>query len=191
MRSHAWLVDFEDSFTYNIAAEVEKQGLSCEIVPWQRLRDPFASKGVELPQLIILGPGPGHPDEYGVGPRLSTLWSTGIPLCGICLGHQLIGQLLGLDVVRSKNPLHGEKQKLSVPPRWQKLGLPASVEVQRYNSLAVKAQARLPDGWEGWVHEGEYMGFAHARAISYQFHPESVGTSCPEAFFRPLCRTSL
>lgn len=181
-----WLIDFEDSFTYNIAAELERQQLACEIRPWQRLNE----RTVELPGLIVLGPGPGHPDDYGVGPRISTLWSTGVPLAGICLGHQLLGQLLGLRIERSHHPLHGAKQELSVPRAWRSLGLPKRVSVQRYNSLAVKSGA-VPSDWEAWQWEGELMGLKHSRAISYQFHPESVGTSCPQAFFKPLARLSL
>lgn len=182
----AWLIDFEDSFTYNVAAEIERAGLECEVVSWTHLKGPLRLEDGELPQLIVLGPGPGHPDDYGVGPRLATWWTTGIPMAGICLGHQLLGRMLGLEVARAKVPLHGERTTLSVPRAWQELELPEALEVQRYNSLAVRASAPLPEGWTGWTHQGEYVGFLHARAISYQFHPESVGTSCPRALFRPL-----
>ena len=184
--SQVWLIDFEDSFTYNVAAEIERLGLKCEVLPWTTLRGQVRSQESDLPQLIVLGPGPGHPDEYGVGPRLATWWTTGVPMAGICLGHQLIGRMLGLQVERSKNPMHGEKVGLAVPKDWRSLGLPAQIEVQRYNSLAVQASQDLPEGWSGWREDGEYIGFKHLRAISYQFHPESVGTSCPRELFRPL-----
>lgn len=186
-----WLIDFEDSFTFNVAAELERSGARCEVLPWTHLRDPVRREESELPQLIVLGPGPGHPDEYGVGPRLATWWTTGVPLAGICLGHQLIARMLGLRVERSTKPLHGETVSPPVPLSWQRLGLPQEITVQRYNSLGVPVLSGLPEGWEGWEYEGEYIGLKHRRAMSYQFHPESVGTSCPRELFRPLLDLAL
>lgn len=182
-----WLVDFEDSFTYNIAAEFEALGRPVEVIPWRGLTLPAQTR----PGLLVLGPGPGHPDEYPIEEILLAWWKSGVPLGGICLGHQLIARFLGLPVTRSVLPAHGEAFVWRVPAKWRKQHrLPTFVEVQRYNSLAVPARA-LPRGWSGWEESGEWVAFSHARALSFQFHPESVGTSCPRQFFLPLCELAL
>ncbi len=185
--SQVWLVDFDDSFTYNIAAEFLRHGIECKVIPWREWTVP----STRFPRLLVLGPGPGHPDEYQIEDRLMAWWKTSVPIAGICLGHQFIARFLGLPVARSKHPAHGEAFIWPVPLPWQrKLNLPKQVEVQRYNSLGVPART-LPRGWTGWEEGGEWMALSHERALSYQFHPESVGTSCPDAFFLPLCRLAL
>ena len=164
-----WIIDFDDSFTYNIASEPHTL----------------------VPKLLILGPGPGHPDEYKIESILLEWWKTQVPIVGLCLGHQFIARFLGLNVERSHRPIHGEAIRLKTPPYWREhFRLPSQLEVQRYNSLAVKAKP-LPSGWKGWEHEGEWISFSHKRAISYQFHPESVGTSCPEALFQTMTSFTL
>ncbi len=177
-----WLVDFEDSFTYNVAAELTAAGLSCEVVPWR-----LAREAEMAPRLIVLGPGPGHPDDYAFLPTLAQWWSAGHALAGVCLGHQIIARHLGLSVERARRPVHGQAETISVAGDWVGLLGPGVARVQRYNSLAVPERA-LPAGWRGWSHEGEIIGLWHARALSYQFHPDSVGTSCPRRFFAPLAR---
>jgi anthranilate/para-aminobenzoate synthase component II len=182
-----WLIDFDDSFTHNIASEFYLLGFPCRVISWRNWNAPEA----ELPGLLVLGPGPGHPDDYGIETHMMSWWKSGVPIVGICLGHQMIARFLGLPVVRAKHPCHGETVDLITPEDWRKrLNLPRQIQVQRYNSLAVK-QRQLPRGWQGWAHEGEWLAFRHKRVISYQFHPESVGTSCPEKFFRPLCELAL
>jgi anthranilate/para-aminobenzoate synthase component II len=182
-----WLIDFDDSFTHNIAAEFFRHNLTCRIIHWKEWKAP----GTDRPKLLVLGPGPGHPDEYGVEEKLMLWWKTPVPIAGICLGHQFLARFLGLPVERSPRPAHGESMSWSVPVTWQRrFQMPKRVEVQRYNSLGVPARA-LPRGWSGWEEGGEWVALAHERALSYQFHPESVGTSCPEAFFLPLCRLAL
>jgi len=185
--SQVWLVDFDDSFTYNIAAEFLRQGLECQIIPWREWTLPQTRS----PRLLVLGPGPGHPDDYRIEEKIMAWWKTGIPMAGICLGHQFIARFLGLAVERSNRPAHGESFVWKVPLVWQKkFHWPKQVEVQRYNSLGVSAR-RLPREWSGWEEGGEWVMLSHKRALSYQFHPESVGTSCPEAFILPLCRLAL
>jgi anthranilate/para-aminobenzoate synthase component II len=185
--SQIWLIDFDDSFTYNIVSEFHLLDMDCRVIHWKEWQHPTT----RLPKLLILGPGPGHPDEYGIEDLVLSWWKTQIPMAGICLGHQFLARFLGLPVSPSVRPLHGEAIKLNVPEWWrQKFHFPSQVEVQRYNSLAVPAKP-LPREWRGWESEGEWMAFHHERALSYQFHPESVGTSCPESFFLPLCRLAL
>jgi anthranilate/para-aminobenzoate synthase component II len=177
-----WLIDFEDSFTYNVAAELALVGLACEVIPWRE-----ALEAETAPALVVLGPGPGHPDDYAFLPALTRWWRQGSALGGICLGHQLLARHLNLSVTRSRCPLHGQTERLKVDPAWSTLVGPEEALVQRYNSLAVPL-APLPAGWKGWAHRGELIGLWHQRALSYQFHPESVGTSCPRRFFEPFAR---
>ncbi len=177
-----WIIDFEDSFTYNIASEFYRLGFECEVIDWKKWQLP----STQVPKLLVLGPGPGHPDEYHLENHILQWWKTHVPIAGLCLGHQFLARFLGLRVEGSVNPMHGEAIDLEPPQAWQKkFHLPANLSAQRYNSLGVKKQV-LPKDWQGWEHQGEWIGFSHKRAISYQFHPESVGTSCPEAFFKTI-----
>jgi anthranilate/para-aminobenzoate synthase component II len=185
--SQIWLIDFDDSFTYNIASEFLSIGIDCKVIHWREWQLPAS----RAPKLIVLGPGPGHPDDYAIENLVLSWWKTQIPMAGICLGHQFLARFLGLNVSRSLNPMHGESVDLSVPKLWQqKLNLPEKVSAQRYNSLSVSCH-KLPQGWIGWEEGGEWIGFIHKRAISYQFHPESVGTSCPAYFFRAMAQLAL
>ncbi len=177
----SWLVDFDDSFTHNVAAELLRAKVSCQVVPWRRIPHERS------PQLVVLGPGPGHPDDYHFNAHLHRWLSAGTPMLAVCLGHQLLARHLGLPVTRSLHPMHGQVITPTVPKAWEKvLGLEGGIQLQRYNSLAVPAQ-KLPPGWMGWEFEGEWIALKGPRVISYQFHPESVGTSCPQAFFE-ICR---
>lgn len=177
-----WLVDFEDSFTHNVASELWRAGASCQVVPWRELPAPGTGKS---PDLLVWGPGPGHPDEYGVVPAMRAWWDSGTAFGGVCLGHQLVARMLGLPVGAARERLHGGKETYLPSAAWRARGLPAQLEAQRYNSLAVPA-APLPAGWQGWAHDGEWVGLLHRRAMTYQFHPESVGTSCPRELFHAL-----
>ncbi len=183
----AWLVDFEDSFTHNVAAEFLAAGLSCQVVPWRLLPAPGVAPA---PDLLVWGPGPGHPDDYGMLPTMRAWWEHGTPMAGVCLGHQLMARMLGLPVGPSRERKHGERVEYEAPASWRSRGLPARFRAQRYNSLAVPALP-LPVGWEGWAHDGEWVGLLHERAMTYQFHPESVGTSCPGPLFRALVALAL
>ena len=185
--SQVWLIDFDDSFTHNIAAEFLKLNMDCQVIPWRQ----WSAPSTRVPRLLVLGPGPGHPDDYRIEDRLMAWWKTPIAIGGICLGHQFLARFLGLPVTRSPRPAHGESFVWPVPTTWQrKMSWPAHVTVQRYNSLGVPAKA-LPREWSGWEIEGEWVALSHRRALSYQFHPESVGTTCPEAFFLPLCQLAV
>lgn len=177
----AWLVDFDDSFTHNVAAELLLAGIPTQVIAWKKI------SAERYPHLVVLGPGPGHPDEYHFNAYLHRWLSAGTRVMGVCLGHQLIARHLGLPVERSLHPMHGQVISPSIPKDWEKfIGLRGKIHLQRYNSLAVPAQ-KLPPGWQGWEHDGEWIALRGPRVISYQFHPESVGTSCPRAFFQ-VCR---
>ncbi len=184
----ALFLDFEDSFSFNVVQELTEIGLSVDILKWTDFNY-TAGEGYDL---LVLGPGPGHPDDYKNIYEFIRDWqSAGKKIFGICLGHQILWRLKGLEVVRSANPLHGQSIKLILNSSWQDwLNLPPETWVQRYNSLAVR-DGNTDEGIEKLVEDGEIVMSRSLDFISYQFHPESVGTKCRESFFRPILRDLL
>lgn len=183
------LLDFDDSFTYNIASELSLLGLDCQVVHWSEYPDVFKQLQTSANACaLILGPGPGHPDEYQeILPGLKKLiGKEQIFILGICLGHQLLARLIGVDVVKSSLPLHGQSVDFTVPAWLDQEFAGKTLQVQRYNSLTFFGR-EMPADWH-WSgnSEGEVMIMKHQNLLSYQFHPESVGTSYREIFFKPL-----
>lgn len=181
----ATFIDFEDSFSFNVVQELTEVGFEVNVIPWIDF-DKLPEEG-----LLVLGPGPGHPDDYSqIFPLLKDWIKKERPLFGVCLGHQLFWRVLGEDVVRSKEPLHGQRVRLFLTSEWQEwLGLKSEVLVQRYNSLAVLEQAALRNPYlKNFIQDGEVLITRGSHVITYQFHPESVGTMCREAFMRPVLR---
>lgn len=180
MKKTALFIDFEDSFSFNVVQELEEVGLIVEVIKWDKFNLDHKA------DLLVLGPGPGHPDEYqNIFPLIENWLALGGKIFAICLGHQILWRMRGENVERSLHPLHGQKIKLKINQDWQKwLNLPSNVSVQRYNSLAVKAK-NYP-GIENHLEDGEIMISRGSNVISYQFHPESVGTNCRDSFFRVI-----
>ena len=108
---------------------------------------------------------------------------------GVCLGHQIIGRVQGDKVIRSQMPLHGQAVPLKIPS-WEgffpKKTWNRNIQVQRYNSLTVRRRKVLGSLSEVLDENGEVLIRSFKQGISYQFHPESVGTSFPSLFFEPL-----
>lgn len=182
----ALFLDFQDSFTYNVVQELEEIGISVKVIPWHD----FTS--LEGENLLVLGPGPGHPDEYAIIFELILSWlEKGKNIFGICLGHQLIWKLKGMDIISSAHPIHGQSFLLpisSLVENW--LLLKGPLKVQRYNSLAVRfSGACAPDLYS--VLGDELMLAKTKQTISYQFHPESLGTNCRKSFFLPILKDLL
>ncbi len=182
----AILIDFHDSFTFNIAAELESTGFfQVQVIQWQDW--PASALSADL---LVLGPGPGHPDEYL--PKITSALNEALecPQCfvlGICLGHQLIWRNLTVPVVSSAQLMHGQSIELKLSGYWQnKLSLfQSKVRVQRYNSLVVDAQhARFySQDKQLLFHHEELMMSCWPGVMTYQFHPESIGTTYPQKFF--------
>lgn len=187
------LVDFDDSFTYNIVGEVWALGIEVEVVSHRELTAYL--KEQQMPALFIWGPGPGHPRDYPhVLSLLPALLTTpGTFHFGVCLGHQLILYAQGFVVGTSATPVHGQNFSFTVPS-WEHFPLSwheRQVQVQRYNSLVPlwdeeRAQScELPQA-RFQLREEEIWSFSFAQGITYQFHPESVGTSPKAPWFWPL-----
>lgn len=181
-----YLCDFEDSFTYNIYADLKTLGHQVKVVAFKEIYQFLQTKiNSDEKEVIILGPGPGHPDEYDfINSSLKGLINRkNLLLVGICLGHQLIWKAMGYECIHCATPLHGQVQKLTFKGK--------EVEVQHYNSLCIslnkKEQSELASqGWELVLLQNELMSSSKENVLTYQFHPESVGTSCPKMFYSPI-----
>lgn len=183
MKKTVCFIDFDDSFSYNIIQEVHELGLSVRVLHWMDL-DLLPPEDI-----LILGPGPGHPDDYQrIFPQLKEWLDAGKPFFGICLGHQVFWRLQGESVVRSREPMHGQSLELTLNADWQEfLGVGEKIRVQRYNSLAVPAQGSLRNPLvKNFIFQDEILITRGKGILTYQFHPESMGTSFRRAFFRPL-----
>jgi anthranilate synthase component 2 len=180
----ATFIDFDDSFTFNVVQELTLVGFEVEVIHWRDFeKNPEAG-------LLVLGPGPGHPDDYQqLFPQFKKWLKEKRPFFGVCLGHQILWRLQDEDIVRSKRPVHGQKVKLDLTPEWRKwLGVEGIVYVQRYNSLAVQAQAALRNPYfQNFIQDDEILITRTPSLISYQFHPESIGTNYRREFMLPLC----
>lgn len=177
----ATFIDFEDSFAFNVVQELTQVGFDVEVINWKD----YESNPRE--GLLVLGPGPGHPDDYQqLFPLIKSWIAENKPFFGVCLGHQIFWRLLDEDVVRSKEPLHGQKVKLLLTADWKKwLGINKEVFVQRYNSLAVMGQASLRNPYyQNFIQNDEILITKAPHVITYQFHPESIGTTFRREFMQ-------
>jgi anthranilate synthase component 2 len=171
------VVDNYDSFTYNLVHYLAELGAETHVV---RNDDLTAAEAWALrPEAVLLSPGPCTPNEAGVCLSLIDTAPLDMPIFGVCLGHQAMGQAFGGDVIRAKALMHGKTSPILHEGRSVFAGLPSPFTATRYHSLAVKRET-LPDVLEvtAWTADGEIMGLAHrTRPIhGVQFHPESIAT---------------
>jgi para-aminobenzoate synthetase component II len=171
------VVDNYDSFTYNLVQYVASLGANCRVLLNDRTS---VSEIRELgPQGVLLSPGPGTPDDAGVTLAVIRELSAEIPLFGVCLGHQSIGQAFGGTVVRAPRLMHGKTSPIEHDGRSIFSGVPSPFAATRYHSLIVDP-ASLPACLEvsARTTEGEIMGLRHRTLAveGVQFHPESVLT---------------
>ncbi|QQQ18997.1 aminodeoxychorismate/anthranilate synthase component II [Brevundimonas vitis] len=171
------VVDNYDSFTYNLVHYLAELGAQTHVI---RNDDLSVEQAWALkPQGVLLSPGPCAPDQAGICLPLLTTAPDDMPILGVCLGHQAIGQAFGGDVVRAKTLMHGKTSPIIHEGTSVFAGLPSPFTATRYHSLAV-SRATLPDSLDvtAWTEDGEIMGLKHRdRPIhGVQFHPESIAT---------------
>lgn len=191
-----YLIDFDDSFTFNVYAELVDLGIPVEVINTKNAKDLLECLvSTKEKHGIVLGPGPGHPDERMeiISTVKKLMKSENIFLFGVCLGHQLVARAMGMDIQRSSRAVHGENVEIELESNWQKASgiKKKSIIVQRYNSLSAKDSLTNHNLSKSHActlltHEGEIMGIAGERLLTYQFHPESVGTSFRKGFFQRL-----
>ncbi|HEY4587188.1 MAG TPA: aminodeoxychorismate/anthranilate synthase component II [Brevundimonas sp.] len=171
------VVDNYDSFTYNLVHYLAELGARTHVV---RNDDLTVEEAWALqPEAVLLSPGPCAPDQAGICLSLIETAAETMPILGVCLGHQSIGQAFGGEVVRAKTLMHGKTSPILHEGRGVFGGLPSPFTATRYHSLAVRRET-LPDALEvtAWTQDGEIMGLSHrTRPIhGVQFHPESIAT---------------
>lgn len=171
------VVDNYDSFTWNLVHYLAELGAETRVV---RNDDLTAAKAWALkPEAVLLSPGPCTPNEAGICLAILDTAPLEMPIFGVCLGHQAMGQAFGGEVIRAKALMHGKTSPIEHEGRSVFKGLPSPFTATRYHSLAVRRET-LPDALEvtAWTADGEIMGLAHkSRPIhGVQFHPESIAT---------------
>jgi len=176
------MIDNYDSFTYNVVQYLGELGADVEV----HRNDEITLDQIRAlsPAKIVISPGPCTPDEAGISMAVIETFGTTVPILGICLGHQSIGQVYGGQVVRAREVMHGKTSMIHHSGAGVFEGLPNPFEATRYHSLVV-ARDTLPDCLEitAWTERDgafdEIMGFRHREhpVEGVQFHPESIFTS--------------
>jgi len=171
------VVDNYDSFTWNLVHYLAELGAETRVVRNDEITpdEAWASR----PDAVLLSPGPCTPNEAGVCLPLLVTAPDDMPIFGVCLGHQAMGQAFGGEVIRAKSLMHGKTSPMHHEGASVFRDLPSPFTATRYHSLAVRRDT-LPDVLQitAWTEDGEIMGLAHkTRPIhGVQFHPESIAT---------------
>jgi anthranilate synthase/aminodeoxychorismate synthase-like glutamine amidotransferase len=168
------LIDNYDSFTYNLYQYLCELGAEVEV----RRNDEIDIAGIEelAPEKIVVSPGPSTPDHAGISMEAIRHFGTKLPVLGVCLGHQCLGQVYGGEVVRAGAVMHGKASMVEHHGDGLFRDVPSPFSVIRYHSLAVRRES-LPACLEvtAWTADGEIMGLKHRdyNVQGVQFHPES------------------
>ena len=171
------MIDNYDSFTYNLVQYLSELGEKLAVYRNDKI-------GIEeikrlKPSHIVISPGPGRPNEAGISEKVIREFGPGIPLLGVCLGHQAIGEVFGGNVVRADKLMHGKTSMIYHDGSRIFKGLSNPFEATRYHSLIVEKRS-LPDSLQltAWTKDNEIMGLMHKKFPIWgvQFHPESILT---------------
>jgi anthranilate synthase component II len=179
------MIDNYDSFTYNLVQYLGELG---EDVLVKRNDEITVSEIEKLaPQRIVISPGPCTPSEAGVSVATIETFAGKIPLLGVCLGHQSIGQAFGGKIVHAKTLMHGKTSQVTHTNTGVFAGLPSPYRATRYHSLVIERES-CPDCLEitAWTDDGEIMGVRHKTLPieGVQFHPESIMTEHGHALLK-------
>jgi anthranilate synthase/aminodeoxychorismate synthase-like glutamine amidotransferase len=171
------LIDNYDSFTFNLVQFLGDLGAGCEV--WRNDAVSVAEVLAMAPEAIVLSPGPCTPNEAGICLDLIAAAAGRVPILGVCLGHQAIGQAFGGKVIRAPAPMHGKISAIEHSQSDIFAGLPSPFNATRYHSLIVEREtlpeALTPTACTG---DGVIMGLRHRSlpVFGVQFHPESIAS---------------
>ena len=175
MATRVLIIDNYDSFTYNLVQQLGEIGAELEVHRNDAI-DVEAIRSI-APDAIVLSPGPGRPEHAGITCAVVTELAGEIPILGVCLGHQAIGQVYGADVVAAPTLMHGKTSEIRHDDSGVFSGLPNPFTATRYHSLVLDP-ASIPDVLDvtATTTDGVIMGVAHREHKVYgvQFHPESI-----------------
>ena len=180
------IIDNYDSFTFNLVQRIGeldiKTGISREMRVVRNDQITIEEARSLNPQLLLISPGPCRPEQSGMSLELIRHFQGKIPILGVCLGHQAIGALHGMNIVQYKTPIHGKTSAVFHDNSGIFTGLPNPFEATRYHSLIVDRES-IPDSFSmnAWTEEGICMGLRWngdgASLQGVQFHPESFLTT--------------
>ncbi len=191
------MIDNYDSFTYNLVQYFGELGQEVRVIRNDDLTVPQIA--ALKPDRIVISPGPCTPNEAGVSLEVLTALSGSVPILGVCLGHQSLGQAFGGKVIRAKTIMHGKTSPIRHHGTGVFAGLPDPFEATRYHSLVVEKDT-LPDCLEitAWTEDenggfDEIMGLRHKTlpVEGVQFHPESILTQHGHDMLRNFLKTTL
>jgi anthranilate synthase/aminodeoxychorismate synthase-like glutamine amidotransferase len=179
------MIDNYDSFTYNLVQYLGELGQDPKVYRNNKVSIPELEK--MRPERIVISPGPGTPRDAGISVELIRHFAGKVPLLGVCLGHQSIGEAFGGDVIRAPYLMHGKTSMIHHDGTTIFSGLPDLFEATRYHSLIIKRES-LPPVLEvtAWTDDGIIMGVRHKqfKVEGVQFHPESILTGVGKDLLR-------
>ena len=179
------VIDNYDSFVYNLVQYLGELGASPVVHRHDEVTIEQIVEG--RPDAILISPGPGRPEDAGVSNAVVEQLAGTVPILGVCLGHQCIGQVYGGEVVRAAQVMHGKTSFVHHEGAGVLAGLADPFEATRYHSLVVDAGS-LPDAFtiDATTDDGVIMAISHRERPLYgiQFHPESFGTGCGDQLVR-------
>ena len=169
------MIDNYDSFTYNLVQYLAEIGQEVEVVRNDKISIEEINK--LNPRYIVISPGPCTPNEAGISLELIEAFKGKIPILGVCLGHQSIGQAFGGKIVHAQTIMHGKTSKISHNNKGVSRGTKNPFIATRYHSLVIEKQT-LPNCFDitAWTDDNEIMGIKHKELAieGVQFHPESI-----------------
>ena len=169
------MIDNYDSFTYNLVQYLAEIGQEVKVVRNDKISIEEINK--LNPQYIVISPGPCTPNEAGISLELIEAFKGKIPILGVCLGHQSIGQAFGGSIIHAQTIMHGKTSKISHNNKGVFSGIKNPFIATRYHSLVIEKQT-LPNCFDitAWTDDNEIMGIKHKKLAieGVQFHPESI-----------------
>jgi anthranilate synthase component II len=183
------MIDNYDSFTYNLVQYLGELGQDLKVYRNDKIS--IAEIEALRPERIVISPGPCTPREAGISVAVIRHFAGQVPILGVCLGHQSMGEAFGGDVVRAPYLMHGKTSMIHHDGRTIFTGLPNPFEATRYHSLIIKRET-LPAVLEvsAWTDDGIIMGVRHRqfKVEGVQFHPESILTGAGKDLLRNFLR---